>query len=147
MSVPPPLKSKRALAPKATANAAPSRYGPSVSWNEDPNKSRFGGAPTDPAGTRSLTARLLRQTGSIYQIQLSLTAPTGQPISGPVVFHLHPTFSNPVQEVPVTNPLEVTLEISAYGAFTVGVEADNGQTRLELDLAEAPDLPVAFRAA
>jgi hypothetical protein len=35
-----------------------------------------------------------------------------------------------------------TLELEAIGgAFTVGVQADGGQTRLELDLAMLPNAP------
>src|SRR6059036_633347 len=37
------------------------------------------------------------------------------------------------------------LRVVAYGAFTVGVEADEGKTQLELDLAELPKVPKAFR--
>jgi hypothetical protein len=33
----------------------------------------------------------------------------------------------------------------AYGAFAVGVEADDGQTRLELDLATLQGAPSRFR--
>jgi hypothetical protein len=32
------------------------------------------------------------------------------------------------------------------GAFTVGVAADDGNTRLELDLAQLPDAPEMFRS-
>lgn len=33
----------------------------------------------------------------------------------------------------------------SYGAFTVGVALDGGETRLELDLAFHPDFPVGWR--
>jgi hypothetical protein len=39
-----------------------------------------------------------------------------------------------------------TLEIAAYGAFTVGVEANHGKTRLEIDLAELESAPRLFRS-
>jgi hypothetical protein len=35
--------------------------------------------------------------------------------------------------------------VESYGAYTVGVEADKGKTRLELDLAEIKDAPLIFR--
>ena len=38
-----------------------------------------------------------------------------------------------------------TLPTKAYGAFTVGVECDDGKTRLELDLADCLQLPRDFR--
>ena len=37
------------------------------------------------------------------------------------------------------------LEQRAWGAYTVGVAADGGQTRLELNLAELADAPSLFR--
>jgi hypothetical protein len=83
---------------------------------------------------------------TLYRIELSVTSLDAQPITGPVVFFLHPTFANPKQEVPVASAPEVRLTVLAYGAFTVGVECDNGQTRLELDLSEDPALPPEFRA-
>lgn len=38
------------------------------------------------------------------------------------------------------------IERIAYGAFTVGAEADGGATRLELDLVDLPDAPELFRS-
>ena len=38
-----------------------------------------------------------------------------------------------------------TLQLIAYGAFTVGAECDGGTTKLELNLAELPDAPQLFK--
>ena len=37
------------------------------------------------------------------------------------------------------------FEVDAFGPFTVGAEVDGGKTQLELDLANVPDAPSAFR--
>jgi hypothetical protein len=38
-----------------------------------------------------------------------------------------------------------SISVESYGAYTVGVEADSGQTHLELDLAELESAPRMFR--
>jgi hypothetical protein len=38
------------------------------------------------------------------------------------------------------------LKLTAWGAFTVGVLADEGRTKLELDLSELEDAPEDFRS-
>lgn len=55
-----------------------------------------------------------------------------------------PTFSQLVETV-VAKDAKAKLRLTAYGAFTVGVEAGNGKTRLELDLSEDPSFPKEFR--
>jgi hypothetical protein len=57
---------------------------------------------------------------------------------------LHPSFKNEKEIIKVING-KAENKLISYGAFTVGVEADNGATRLELDLAELPDAPRIFR--
>lgn len=66
-------------------------------------------------------------------------------MSGSVKFHLHPTFRPPVREVDVVDG-QATLRLTAFGAFTVGVETDGGSNSLELDLALDPSFPELFRA-
>lgn len=69
-----------------------------------------------------------------------------RPLTGQVVFHLHPTlYPNTQTVIAVDNVAK--LGVFAYGAFTVGVEADEGATQLELDLSELSDAPERFRAA
>lgn len=60
------------------------------------------------------------------------------PLSGQVAFHLHETFKPfDIQRVSPAANGSASLELVSYGAFTVGVEADGGATKLELDLAQA----------
>lgn len=66
------------------------------------------------------------------------------PLAGTVRFHLHQTFANRAYDVSVKKG-KATTTITAYGAFTVGAEADNGATPLELDLAQVEAFPKWFR--
>lgn len=61
-----------------------------------------------------------------------------------VKFHLHHTFSNPDPVISVQDGEAVLKLTKVYGAFTVGAEADDGNTFLELDLAELSDAPKEF---
>jgi hypothetical protein len=67
------------------------------------------------------------------------------PLKGDVYFYLHPNV--PENACACTRRWQKRVEtiVSAYGAFTVGAVADNGQTKLELDLATLPDAPPEFR--
>jgi hypothetical protein len=98
------------------------------------------------ANGRVLTARLKRtDDADWFDVQLRVTAtPNGAPLAGYVVFHLHDTFADPDPRVRVAGG---TAELTrlACGPFTVGAEADDGQTRLELNLADAGDAPEGFR--
>ena len=67
------------------------------------------------------------------------------PLKGLVKFHLHNTFLNPDPIIAVQDGKAVLKLSKVYGAFTVGAEADDGQTLLELDLADDESLPEEFR--
>jgi hypothetical protein len=49
-----------------------------------------------------------------------------------------------VQHAPIIGTT-AELELIATGAFTVGVEINGGETKLEVDLTEMPDAPKEFR--
>ncbi|QND24515.1 hypothetical protein HB774_34575 (plasmid) [Rhizobium leguminosarum bv. viciae] len=68
-----------------------------------------------------------------------------KPLEGDVTFYLHPTFAEPVYVVRATNGRAILEECHAYGAFTVGISANQGKTKLELDLATDEKLPAWFR--
>jgi hypothetical protein len=93
-----------------------------------------------------LTASV-RETGTqdLFRVYLKVSRrhSDAPPITGPVKFHLHPTFRQQVVAVPSDGEL-AELVLIAWGAFTVGVEADNGTTKLELDLSQLADAPQAF---
>lgn len=111
----------------------------------DPNKGSFG-------GKAALNGRLLRATVEptaayqhLYRVTLTATSTDpARPLTGVVEFHLHPTFRQQLVRQPVVNGC-ATLVLIAYGAFTVGALADDGGTKLELDLAELDSAPLEFR--
>lgn len=114
----------------------------------DPWKGQFGGKPI--ANRRKLEAEVSRIAGTsdLFSIRLcvSSTNPTRDPLRGVVQFFLHDTFENYRPIVSVGSKGVAELKLRAWGAFTVGVLADEGRTKLELDLAELEDAPEDFRS-
>jgi hypothetical protein len=63
-------------------------------------------------------------------------------------FFLHDSFNPDVYRRKINpNSSSVVFKTIAWGAFTAGVVADRGNTKLEIDLATSPniDLPDSFR--
>ena len=116
---------------------------------DDPWAGQFGYKSSN--NRRLLQASILPVPGNPDLRAISLTVqsldPEGAPLQGFVKFFLHPTFRNPTPVVPVSSGGAARLAIIAWGAFTVGALADEGKTRLELDLAKQPgaDEPWASR--
>ena len=111
----------------------------------DPNKGKFGGLSENLG--RKLTAQV-RETSydkELFVVDLLVTSTNpDNPLTGEVIFHLHPSFSNKSEIIKVVDG-KAENKLISYGAFTVGIEADNGATRLELDLAQLPDAPTLFK--
>jgi hypothetical protein len=106
--------------------------------NTDPQAGKWGG--TNEANNRRLTAKIKRIANTdIAEILLSVvsTDPAKHPLTGAVQFHLHPTFVNSTPVIFALNG-KAELRLQAWGAFTVGVEADKGATHLELNLQNQP---------
>ena len=107
-------------------------------WNTDPNRGKFGGNPE--ANGRVLEAEIepaVGESSAACNIVLSVrsTDTTNRPLTGKVTFHLHPTFGARKQyDLPVVNGI-ARDKITSWGVFTVGAVADEGKTRLELNLA------------
>lgn len=104
----------------------------------DPQKGKWGGNSIDETTHRKLSARIETIPNNDYFrrviLRVESTEPENFPLNDSVTFHLHPTFSKPQIEInPSNNAAEITLV--AWGAFTVGAVTDNGNTKLELDLA------------
>jgi hypothetical protein len=117
-----------------------------TSWQVDPNdpqKGQFGGSSV--SNERKLTATVTPISDEYFQLALMVFATGATPLTGEVEFHLHPTFGRPIQTVQVVEGT-ATLKLLCWGAFTVGAVADNGQTRLELDLAQDSSFPANFRS-
>lgn len=100
---------------------------------EDPHKGQWGGR--SKSSTRALSATVEPISDDWFSVTLTLESAGGEPLTGPVEFHLHPTFEPAVQTIEATSG-RASLQLAAWGAFTVGVRADGGSTSLELDLSE-----------
>lgn len=119
-----------------------SRTPPATIDPDDPQRGQWGGS-AERAG-RALSASVLPLSEDYFEVTLEVGSTSDTPLTGSVEFHLHPTFTPPVQSVPVADGCAV-LNVSCWGAFTVGAVADRGRTTLELDLAADTTFPKKFR--
>lgn len=118
----------------------------SITNEDDPQKGRFG---TRESNDRRISAKVTRTPNSKRYFDIVLWVEStndDHSLSGTVTFYLHDTFRQPVREVKVKDGKAV-LQLTAYGAFTVGAIADEGETKLELDLSEDQSFPKQFRDA
>ena len=122
----------------ATLKLTPEEYDTALK-QEDPWKGRFGSSAEQKS--RKLEGKLDRVDGqptiAVISLTVMSTDPT-KPLTGKVQFFLHPTYQNYLPEIAVQEG-KATLNLMSYGAFTVGVQCDEGATSLELDLAQLPD--------
>ena len=130
-----------AAPPPPPAPAPPARAAVTIPVDPaDPQKGLWGGR--SERNGRKVAATVANQGKSWFSIELWVAASAGAPpLEGDVTFHLHPTFPKQVMTARAKDG-HARLRLEAYGAFTVGVVADGGATKLELDLAsdevEAP---------
>lgn len=118
---------------------------PPVSNPNDPQKGRFG-------GMAQVNDRRLSVSYSNYFIPNFLNLKIkveslnqNDPLTGKVYLFLHDSFAKSVVILDADGKREVTYQIPSYGAFTIGAVAENGETLLELDIAELADFPQDFR--
>lgn len=110
----------------------------------DPQKGRWGGC-RERDGRRLRVAEAEAAGDGWLRFTLIVEpTPGARPLEGAVAFYLHPSFPKERMRIEPTQGA-ARLRLGAYGAFTVGAVADEGRTRLELDLAEIDDLPQWFR--
>jgi hypothetical protein len=112
-----------------------------ITNSEDPNNGRFGGK--SETNGRRLIAAIKPNPGNenYYNVQLCVASTDSQkPLSGIVRFYLHDSFREPIVDVKVKDGM-AKLDPVAYGAFTVGAIADDGETLLELNLKELDHAP------
>ena len=116
---------------------------------DDPNKNQFGGKAE--ANGRRLSATIEPVAGKKsprcrVKITISSTDPS-RPLIGKANLYLHPTFGRwSTYDVEAKGGV-VEDDFVSYGAFTIGAEVDDGQTRLELDLMNVPGGTEAFYEA
>jgi hypothetical protein len=120
----------------------------SVSSN-DPQKGQWGGH--EEANGYRLGARVdrIEHGPDWFRLELTVARIDKSAARGKrVCFHLHPTFLKTETEVPIEED-EATLNLVAWGAFTVGAEVFDAQNEriatLELDLSKLADAPREFR--
>lgn len=105
---------------------------------DDPNKGRFGGKAE--ANGRKLSAEIEPERGpnsSYCRVKVRVeSTDKNQPLRGKVKLFLHPTFGEWTSYELAAHGSAVEDEFVSYGAFTIGAETDNGNTHLELDLAD-----------
>jgi hypothetical protein len=112
---------------------------------EDPQKGKWGGEAERNSRKMSATVKESAFPGFyVVNITVESTDPE-KPLEGVVKFHLHDTFLNPDPVIAVKDRKAVLKLTKVWGAFTVGAEADNGKTTLELDLAELDGVPEKFK--
>ena len=125
------------------AMAAP---GSQPSVPDDPQKNQWGAQPEANGRRLSATVDCLPGQSEWFRVRLRVeSTDPAHPLKGTVCFHLHPTFRNTEPIVEVVRGVAEYVVV-AWGAFTVGAEADDGQTKLELDLADLPQAPREFRS-
>jgi hypothetical protein len=115
----------------------------SKSTSDDPNRARFGGRSERDG--YALTAKVLSLGDDWFDIQLQVSRKDAQTPLYEVEFHLHPTFEPSVRTVTAQKGV-ATLQVDAWGAFTVGAVVLKTFTQLELDLASVTSAPKSFRA-
>ena len=105
---------------------------------DDPWKGVFGGKSINNDRELSAEVEPIGSSSSLYSIRIIVRSlhPETHPLKGAVQFFLHPTFRNDKPVVTVGPNGVAELNLKAWGAFTVGSLADDGDTRLELDLSE-----------
>lgn len=125
----------------------PSLLLPPVTNRFDQQKGRFGGI--NSRNGRKLSAEV--KEGSLpgyFDVTLMLeSTDSGNPLSSEVIFYLHESFTPDFHVIQTSGFVDGKAidRFRSYGAFTVGVVTDNGQTLLELDLAEQKKFPKEFR--
>ena len=116
--------------------------------SSDPWKGQFG--KRNETNHRKLSATIYPIPGTEFctiYLKVDSTDPIRYPLKGLVRFFLHPTVKpKHIIDVAVepNGVAELTLH-PIWGAFTVGVNVDNGKTQLELDLSELEQAPLYFR--
>jgi len=116
---------------------------PPPTHENDPQKDRFGGKEFNE--NRRLSADLAPSSmGPKWRkVSFTLESTDGKPLTGSkAFFFLHDSFSPEMRAIDVPEgALKVTLKPrQSYGGFTAGVLADNGRTKLEIDLQTTPNI-------
>lgn len=112
----------------------------------DPQKYQWGEKAESNGRKLSAVVSPVSWNPDYFNVELKLVSTDpANALKGKVIFHLHPSFRNSDPTVEVVNGI-ASINVLAWGAFTVGAEADDGETQLELDLAQLNSAPALFRS-
>jgi hypothetical protein len=112
-------------------------------WDSDPIPDLFPEAKREANGRR-LEASLLHTLKDGLTVLLRVRKVGNQPLTGTVVFLLHPTFPDPIlSEMAVNNKAEISIYTEGWS--TVAAIADGGKTILSYDLRDLPGAPDWFK--
>jgi len=112
----------------------------------DIQKNQWGGKQR--ANDREITATVKKLRKFWYKINITVKSTnTERPLESPVLLYVHDTFQYRNNRIilDVEDNSVAKEELRAVGSFTVGAVCDNGDTILELDLAELPGVDQEFR--
>ena len=113
--------------------------------SNDPQKNKWGGKSENNNRRVSATVRETTYSSELFVVSLEVgSMDNSKPLTGSVIFHLHNTFVHPDRQIDVVDGV-AKLQLVAWGAFTVGIECDNGATKLEIDLSELTNIPKLFK--
>lgn len=115
-------------------------------WQADPHKGKFGSSPR--LGSLQLCVAHWEQAPSgLLTVDLELRSLQRSEELTHATFYLHESFLQPVVSKSADPDGVVRLRIALLEAFTIGVIAEPGARRLELDLAEVKEIPEEYRSA
>lgn len=116
--------------------------------HDDPQKGQWKSNPIN--NERELKATVIEEAKGLYKVKLQVisTNPKNNPLKNGemVLFALHNTFGDPPFKLVKVEKQAAELNFYCYGSFTVGAFADEGNTELELDLAELPNVSSYFKS-
>jgi hypothetical protein len=112
-------------------------------WGDDTAARIFRGAPSEANGKR-LEAEIVKELRRALVIDVRVVEKSGQPLEGPVMFLLHPSFSKSVLEVQPQGS-RADARVTAGEWFTVVAILDHGNTVLSYNLKQLPNAPEWFK--
>lgn len=116
-----------------------------IDFPDDPWRGKFGKTNIGRDCRLDATVSPLSGSNELFNVRLIVSSDAVANRAGQTAtFYLHPTFGNEPKKVAFGQDGTATLELIAYGAFTVGVMLEKGE-QLELNLATVSGAPDLFK--
>jgi hypothetical protein len=119
-----------------------------VTFLNDCQKKRWGGESKQGAYVLSATVTQDGSDPDLYHVVATVITNdvTNSPLNDKVYFNLHDSyFPNSIIIADVLGNSMATCTFDSYEAFTIGVVANDGVVKLELDLNTDPDVPIEYK--